>query len=127
MLRGRSPESRAGVIGLACLLTAGLVPAQEDAGKACPENDRQAYLETLGAAIVARWRVPGHYRNIDCTVRIAQSFRGEVLNATVEDCTDPELVKLIVDATYRASPLPSPANAACHQREIDVRLQRAAD
>ena len=78
----------------------------------------------LQQEISTNWRLPSHYRSVSCTVVISQSFRGEVLNAAVQDCTDPEIIKTIEDATYLSSPLPLPRHDSCFERRIEVRVVR---
>ena len=93
----------------------------------CTKQQRDEYVDRLQRRITENWRLPSHYREIDCTVVVAQSFRGEVLNAAVEDCTDSELRKTIEDAAYLSSPLPLPGNGSCFQREISLRILRKLD
>ncbi len=93
----------------------------------CSSDQRTEYLQMLQQRISTNWRLPSHYRSINCTVLISQSFRGEVLNAAVQDCTDPEIVKTIENATYLSSPLPLPRNDSCFERRVEVRVVRGPD
>ena len=61
---------------------------------------------------------------VSCIVMAVQNFRGEVLFAGVEGCDIDALVaRSLEDAAYDASPLPLPANRACHEAEIRVRIE----
>ena len=93
----------------------------------CSQQQRDEYMDRLERRISENWRLPTHYRDIDCTVLVVQSFRGEVLDASVLDCTDAEIRKSIEDATYLSSPLPLPRNDSCFQREINIRVLRKLD
>ncbi len=89
----------------------------------CSQVERETYLQIMRQELVSNWRVPSRNRNRACTVLIAQTFRGEVLNASVEDCgDDPELIRSIEDAVYLSSPLPIPENRACFERNVRLRL-----
>jgi len=125
VLRARLPEvaCAATVLFAGCGGHAAL--AQETSP--CTEAQWQAYIESIRQVVSAGFHLPAHYREVDCTVQIAQSFRGEVLDAAVQDCTNPELVKLIEDAAYLASPLPLPRNESCFEPSLEVRVLRRAD
>lgn len=90
----------------------------------CTSDQRAEYLQMLQNKISTNWRLPSHYQAVNCTVLISQSFRGEVLNAAVQGCTDPEIVKSIENATYLSSPLPLPRNDSCFERRIEVQVVR---
>jgi len=124
VLRALSPDGviKSTFVFLSCL--AAPVAAQD---APCTSDQRAEYLQILQERISTNWRLPSHYRSINCTVLISQSFRGEVLNAAVQDCTDPELVRTIEDATYLSSPLPLPRNDSCFERRIEVRVVRKPD
>lgn len=90
---------------------------------ACSSLERDAYLGQVRQSVTARWSVPEWARAVGCTVIITQNFRGEVLDARVEDCPeDPRIRKSVKDAAYEASPLPTPANRACRDRVLRLRL-----
>ncbi|MDH3612102.1 MAG: TonB C-terminal domain-containing protein [Gammaproteobacteria bacterium] len=92
----------------------------------CSSSERATYTSSLRQAVISSWLFPEYARDVQCTVIIAQNFRGEVLNAGVEDCGDDlKLIKSAEDAAYRASPLPRPANRACFVRKFQVRLTRS--
>jgi colicin import membrane protein len=122
--RVRLPEGILAATATGLLLAA--LPAAA-ADEPCTEQQRAEYVDRLQRRINGNWRLPSHYREIDCTVVVVQSFRGEVLNATIEDCTDPEIRKTIENATYLSSPLPMPRNESCFQREISLRIVRKLD
>ena len=132
MLRAQSPETSIRHTLPFVILFLSLTPAlAQDAGqyRECSAYEREAYLQSLRSKLVSNWRVPTQFRSVTCTVIIAQNFRGEVLDAGVEDCSsqDARLVKSIEDATCRSSPLPMPENRACFERKVSVRLVRKPD
>jgi hypothetical protein len=113
--------------GILAAISTGLLVAALPAAAAdepCTQQQRDEYVDRLQRRISENWRLPSHYREVDCTVVVVQSFRGEVLNATIEDCTDPEIRKSVENATYLSSPLPLPGNDSCFQREISLRVLR---
>jgi membrane protein involved in colicin uptake len=126
VLRAPLPEATIKRSPLFVILFLLLTPvAAQEAGQylECTANERDAYKQLLQRKLTANWRVSSQYRNVACTVTIAQNFRGEVLNAAVEDCADdPVLKKSAEDAAYSSSPLPTPENRACFERQIRVRL-----
>jgi len=105
---------------LLCFL-AGSAMAQDSP---CTSAQHSEYLRAVQERITSNWRLASHYNTVSCTVLIAQTFRGEILNAAVQGCTDPEIVKTIEDATYLSSPLPLPGNGSCFERRIEVRIVR---
>ena len=121
MLRALLPD---GVIKSTFVFLCCLVAPVAAQNSPCTSDQRAEYLQILQNRISANWRLPSHYRSVNCTVLINQSFRGEVLNAAVQDCTDPEIVKTIENATYLSSPLPLPRNDSCFERRIEVRVVR---
>lgn len=132
MLRAQSPEASIRHLSLFAILFLSMTPVvAQDAGqyRECSAYERGAYLQSLHSKLISNWRVPVGTRSVTCTVLIAQNFRGEVLDAGVEDCSsqDAKLIKSIEDATYRSSPLPMPENKACFERKIRVRLVRKPD
>jgi len=124
VLRALLPDGVRLTVILGLLAAPGFVVAQDSA---CTQAQRDEYLGKLQRRISENWRLPSNYRNVDCTVLVVQSFRGEVLNAAVQDCTDPELNRTIEDATYLSSPLPLPANDSCFERRIEIRVVRPLD
>lgn len=132
MLRARSPEANIRYTIPFVILFLSLTPAlaqDDDQYRECSAYERGAYLQSLHSKLISNWRVPIGVHSVTCTVLIAQNFRGEVLDAGVEDCSsqDAKLIKSIKDATYRSSPLPMPENRACFERKVRVRLVRKPD
>ena len=106
-----------------------LAAAQDDAESlgVCTASERAVYQYQVRQALMAAWDVPRPTETIGCTVIIAQNFRGEVLNAGVEACPeDPLIRKSVEDAAYDASPLPRPANRACQEPVLRLRLVHRA-
>ena len=131
MSRVQSPEApikRATVVFLLGLVLTSAVANDTDQYGECSQNDRDAYMQAIQRKLISNWRVPAQHRSVSCTVVVSQNFRGEVLNAGVEDCADdPDLIKSIEDATYLSSPLPPPRNRACFERELRLRIVRKPD
>ena len=89
----------------------------------CSEAERSAYIVAVRQALLAAWAGPRSDQNVGCTVVVMQNFRGEVLNAGVEECPEDALLrKSVEDAAYEASPLPVPENRACLEPKLRLRL-----
>ncbi len=102
------------------------VPA-EPQQSACTDIEREAYLHEISQAVTAAWKVPIRHRSISCRVLLKQNFRGEVLDVGIARCgKDPVVRKSVVDAAYRASPVPLPANDACFDRDIIIDIHARA-
>ena len=96
---------------------------EDDDLRPCSRAEERAYEVALREALTAAWTVPRRDVTFSCTVVIVLNFRGEVLNAGVEDCPDDAAIKKSVeDAAYEASPLPAPENRNCRDRTTRVRL-----
>ena len=111
---------------LVCLLSssAHLALGQDDERKACSAAEQSNYLSQLRQSLQANWEPPPRHESYSCTVTIAQNFRGEVLDVSVDSCTEDDLVirKSVENAVYTASPLPLPENRTCLQRSVQVQL-----
>ena len=71
--------------------------------------------------------MPDTIERVVCTVLIKQDFRGEVEQVGIANCGDDPIVhRSIVNAGYRASPMPLPENPACFRRDIIVQLESAS-
>jgi hypothetical protein len=112
------------------LVLPALAVSQESAPEipVCKAAEQATYEYRLEQAVVAGWEIPRRAKGVRCTVIIVQNFRGEVLDARVEDCGDDVLVqKSVVDAAYRASPLPLPGNDACFERQVRLQLVQRSE
>jgi len=80
---------------------------------------RDQYIAQLQARIQRAWiRLPSASA-LDCLVQVTQLPGGEVTNAQVTQCNgDAAARQSIVDAVYRASPLPSPPDPALFMKSF---------
>ena len=80
---------------------------------------RDQYIAQLQARIQRAWiRLPSA-SVLDCLVQVTQLPGGEVTNAQVTQCNgDAAARQSIVDAVYRASPLPSPPDPALFMKSF---------
>ncbi len=60
-----------------------------------------------------------------CEVHVTQLPSGEVLDAKIASCTtnDEDFRSSVVNAIFKASPLPKPADMAVFQREIEFTFE----
>ena len=78
------------------------------------------------AAVIARiqqeWRLPPTARaGVRCTVMVTQVPGGTVVDAQIASCNgDTSVRESVLAAAYRASPLPTPPDAALFQRTLEV-------
>jgi len=121
-LRDLNPARQLLLLALLLCVASAVAQDAEQYGE-CSQYERESYLQLLRQKLQSNWRVPIRHRQRACTVKIVQNFRAEVLNAGVEDCSDdPALIKSIEDAVYLSSPLPKPANPACFEKTVSVRM-----
>jgi hypothetical protein len=93
------------------------------AAEDCSDAERSAYLDAVRAEVYDSWRVPYESKAISCTLLIKQNFRGEVEYVGIGKCGDDRNVLLsVVNAGYRASPMPLPGNRACFTRDLIITL-----
>jgi colicin import membrane protein len=88
--------------------------------EASPARDQ--YIARLASRIQNAWIKPPSARaGLDCVVNITQIPGGEVTSAHVSQCNgDAAARQSIENAVYRASPLPSPADAALFERNLVI-------
>jgi colicin import membrane protein len=94
-----------------------------DAVEASPLRDR--YVASLRNRIQNAWIKPPSARvGVDCLVQVTQVPGGEVTSAQVTQCNgDAAVRQSIVNAVYRASPLPDPPDPALFQRNFAFRFK----
>lgn len=130
-LRVRSPEviiNRTILIAVLLLLQTSAAAQGASQYRECSSAEREMYMQSLRQRLTSNWQVPSQYRDVTCAVVISLHFTGEVLNAAAEDCGgDPKLAKSAVDASYLSSPLPTPDNSACFERQVRVILRSKPD
>jgi colicin import membrane protein len=83
---------------------------------------RAQYIARLSSKIQNAWLKPPSARaGLDCIENITQIPGGEVTSAQVSQCNgDGAARQSIVDAVYRASPLPPPPDPALFQRNLVI-------
>ena len=88
---------------------------------------RALYLAQLSGRIQNAWIKPPSARaGLDCIVNITQIPGGEVTSAHVSQCNgDAAARQSIENAVYRASPLPSPPDAALFERNLVIHFHPA--
>jgi colicin import membrane protein len=83
-------------------------------------------LSTWNAQITARithaWiRPPSARPGLECTLSLTQVPGGEIVNVKLGACNGDDAVKQsILDAAYRASPLPPPPDPSLFERNLEV-------
>ena len=89
----------------------------------CSDAERSSYLDAVRRDVHDSWRIPYDSEAITCTVLIKQNFRGEVEYVGIGKCSEDRTVLLsVVNAGYRASPMPLPDNRACFTRDLIITL-----
>lgn len=100
-----------------------LVLALPSGAADCSDAERKAYLDEVRRDIQASWKLPYEHKAISCTMLIKQDFRGEVEHVGIGRCgNEKSLLLSVVNAGYRASPMPLPENDACFTRDLIVTL-----
>ncbi len=94
-----------------------------DAVEASPLRDR--YIASLRNSIQKAWIKPPSARvGVDCRVAVTQVPGGDVTSAQVTKCNgDAAVRQSIVNAVYRASPLPEPPDPALFQRNFEIEFK----
>ena len=104
-------------------LTLCLIPFSAGAETDCTEADRDAYFDSIEREIFANWNVPYTNRNLSCKVLVKQDFRGEVRDVGIALCgDDPRVHRSVVNAVYRASPMPLPEKKSCFAGSVIVTI-----
>jgi len=80
------------------------------------------WKQQIEAKLRQSWiRPPTAHEGIDCVLNVTQAPGGEVVKATVGSCNgDTAVAQSIIDAAYRASPLPPPPDPSLFQRELII-------
>jgi hypothetical protein len=107
------------------LAVAGLPRPQAAAAETvCSSAERDAYFDAIEARIHEHWRIPHANRTLSCKVLIKQDFRGEVRDVGIARCgADPDVHRSVMNAAYRASPMPLPANKSCFAKSVIVTIE----
>lgn len=85
------------------------------------EQHLAQYTAAIQAAVQRNWiRPAGTQTKLKCSVRVEQIPGGEVISAVVtSSCGSVALDRSVVEAVYRASPLPKPGDPALFDRELN--------
>jgi hypothetical protein len=114
--------SRTTLAGLGLLLLSHSVVA--DTLAVCTKAEREAYFDSIERKIHESWRVPYDNRGISCKVLIKQDWRGEVRDVGIALCGEDLVVqRSIINAAYRASPMPMPGNKTCFTESVIVTIE----
>ena len=124
-LRAQSPEAVVKrILPFLLVLLLSLQAMSEDEVPVCNSIERDDYFDSIESKIYENWRIPYKARNIDCTILIKQDWRGEVRDVGIANCSDDIFIhRSVVNAAYRASPMPLPDNKACFTDTVIVRIQ----
>ena len=97
--------------------------AEEEHASAVEASPARAqYIARLASRIQNAWIKPPSARSgLDCVVNITQDPGGKVTGANVSQCNgDAAASQSIVNAVYRASPLPAPPDPALFERNLVI-------
>jgi hypothetical protein len=109
---------------LTVALTVLVVSAPARAETDCTNEERAAYFDAIEQQIHEYWRIPYDNRPISCKVLVKLDFRGEVRDVGIARCgEDPAVHRSIMNAAYRASPMPMPAKKSCFARSVIVTIE----
>lgn len=123
VLRAQWPRlARTGLVVLA--FTGSLLPRAGVSQSDCSDDERDAYFDSIETRIYENWRIPLTNRSISCKVLIKQDFRGEVRDAGIALCGDDAAIhRSVINAVYRASPMPLPPNKSCFAESVIVTIE----
>ena len=84
-----------------------------------------AYKSAIQRDVQRAWRkAPGTKPGMSCVVRVKQIPGGEVVDVNISNCNtdDANFRRSVVNAVYKASPLPRPADSALFERELEFKF-----
>jgi colicin import membrane protein len=96
--------------------------AEERVDAARASGAMSSWVSQITARIQRAWiRPPSARPGIECTLFVTQVPGGEVTDVKLGTCNGDDAVKQsILDAAYRASPLPAPSDPALFERSLEV-------
>jgi colicin import membrane protein len=112
-----------------------LAQSEDDLRRGIAEDERAlaersgpamaSYRGLIQAKIQSNWIRPTSAREgLDCTLDVTQVPGGQVTNVKLGACNgDAAVRQSIVDAVYRASPLPAPPDPALFARELEIEFK----
>jgi colicin import membrane protein len=98
------------------------IDAEERLDAARASGAMSTWAAQIQARIQRAWiRPPSARAGLDCTLYVTQVPGGEVVKVTMGSCNGDDAVKQsILDAAYRASPLPAPSDPSLFERNLEV-------
>jgi colicin import membrane protein len=98
------------------------IDAEERLDAARASGAMSTWAAQIQARIQGAWiRPPSARAGLECTLYVTQVPGGEVTNVRLGSCNGDDAVKQsIVDAAYRASPLPAPSDPSLFERNLDL-------
>ncbi|HEY6454945.1 MAG TPA: cell envelope integrity protein TolA, partial [Steroidobacteraceae bacterium] len=98
------------------------IDAEERLDAARASGAMSTWAALIQARIQRAWiRPPSARAGLDCTLYLTQAPGGAVLTVRMGSCNGDDAVKRsIVDAAYRASPLPAPSDPSLFERNLEV-------
>ncbi len=100
------------------------ITQSEKAGPSSPsaEQARTNYQRAILSKVKTHWVPPTDVTlSISCNIRVEQFPDGEVISARVIDnCGSPAVEGSIIEAVYKASPLPTPEDPFLLDRELTL-------
>ena len=97
--------------------------AEEEEGAAVAQSGvKDEYRALLVQAIERNWiRPPSARAGLACTLYVNQATGGTVIDVKLGPCNGDEAVReSIVNAVYRASPLPAPGDPRAFERRLEI-------
>jgi colicin import membrane protein len=98
------------------------IAAEERLDAARAGGAMSSWAAQIQARIQRAWiRPPSSRSGLDCTLYVTQVPGGEIVNVRLGSCNGDDAVKQsILDAAYRASPLPPPPDPALFERNLEL-------
>jgi len=98
------------------------IDAEERLDAARASGALAAWTAQITARIQRAWiRPPSARAGLECTLYLTQVPGGEIVNVKLGACNGDDAVKQsILDAAYRASPLPAPSDPSLFERNLEV-------
>jgi colicin import membrane protein len=98
------------------------IDAEERLDAARASGAMSTWAAQIQARIQRAWiRPPSARAGLACTLYVTQVPGGEVVNVKLGSCNGDDAVKQsILDAAFRASPLPAPADPSLFERNLEV-------
>jgi colicin import membrane protein len=98
------------------------INAEERLDAARASGALAAWTAQITARIQRAWiRPPSARPGLECTLYLTQVPGGEIVNVKLGACNGDDAVKQsILDAAYRASPLPAPSDPSLFERNLEV-------